>query len=306
MKISVVTYNTSNNISALSRISEIVEYNDADCIFIALQEMFNINDSLFVHKKGYIASYTKMIGMVSILLTKDNCHHEIVKIGLGFLGFPNKGFILHKIKKTILINCHLPAHEHKHRERMEMIDKIFGIVSCYKDVNTIIVAGDMNFRIRESEESRKLLENREYGLLKLRDQSNTFFEKYRLFSEGVIEFKPTFKYIVGRDQYDSKRFPSWCDRILHASKYNKKVVVYKTLNYTFSDHRPVYGEIEISADLAYDGDILANKKVFYYHRVLLTHFYCLVYDRLAMIMVLIILTVTFVLFKKMYKPTPSE
>jgi hypothetical protein len=39
------------------------------------------------------------------------------------------------------------------------------------------------------------------------------------FTEGKITFKPTYRYLVGTDQYDRKpegkmRCPSWCDRIL--------------------------------------------------------------------------------------------
>lgn len=64
-------------------------------------------------------------------------------------------------------------------------------------------------------------------------------------------FKPTYKYVEGKDEYTpakakGARTPAWCDRILYRQKeevYQKlDLIEYNTSNdIKISDHRPVYG-----------------------------------------------------------------
>ena len=66
------------------------------------------------------------------------------------------------------------------------------------------------------------------------------------FEEGVINFKPTFKYDDDSDVYDTSkkmRVPSWTDRILYKPD-NSKIVYYGRREARFSDHRPVLGIFE--------------------------------------------------------------
>lgn len=67
------------------------------------------------------------------------------------------------------------------------------------------------------------------------------------FEEPEIHFKPSYKYIVGARNYNKKRIPSFCDRILFlgypdASKTPRyKVLEYDTISECLiSDHLPVY------------------------------------------------------------------
>jgi hypothetical protein len=68
--------------------------------------------------------------------------------------------------------------------------------------------------------------------------------------EGPLKFEPTYKYIVGTSEYDTKkkRVPSWCDRILFRRSENIKVLDYNKVDYTHSDHKPIYGIFKIKAD----------------------------------------------------------
>jgi hypothetical protein len=64
------------------------------------------------------------------------------------------------------------------------------------------------------------------------------------FIEGKINFKPTYKYDIGTDTYDTsekRRSPAWCDRILYraAEGLNVKQEFYCRGELFTSDHRPV-------------------------------------------------------------------
>lgn len=54
---------------------------------------------------------------------------------------------------------------------------------------------------------------------------------------------PTYKYIKKSNQYDFKRVPSWCDRILYKSTPLKLGVRHydRKENISNSDHKPVFG-----------------------------------------------------------------
>lgn len=87
------------------------------------------------------------------------------------------------------------------------------------------------------------------------------------FTEAKLTFRPTYKFNVNSDEYDSgpkKRLPSWTDRILYIN--NPKVL--KCLSYhsdtslKISDHKPVYATFKISIDqLNEGGDGLEYKAV---------------------------------------------
>ncbi len=64
------------------------------------------------------------------------------------------------------------------------------------------------------------------------------------FEEGVINFDPTYKYDVGTNIFDTskkKRTPAWCDRIFWKKSEDVEVISYNRVNYTQSDHKPIYG-----------------------------------------------------------------
>lgn len=72
------------------------------------------------------------------------------------------------------------------------------------------------------------------------------------FEEAKIKFKPTYKFDIGTRNYNKKRIPSYCDRILYLG-YSESTNLrqYKVVGYNsipdclISDHIPVYLSINI-------------------------------------------------------------
>jgi inositol-1,4,5-trisphosphate 5-phosphatase len=51
----------------------------------------------------------------------------------------------------------------------------------------------------------------------VKNENSAFHE----LSESLIDFAPTFKHVIGSDDYDIKRRPAWTDRILYrVNTYN--------------------------------------------------------------------------------------
>jgi len=147
-------------------------------------------------------------------------------------------------------------------------DERSGIYHSVSDGFDICIwLGDFNYRI-----DMKLNEVQQYlkgeikqnipHLLKY-DQLKLEVEKGELFInkfiEAEIKFCPTYKLIVGSDDYvleeGGDRIPGWTDRILYKSKNRKtlKLIEYNSIpEIVFSDHKPVYGVFEI--DLTEKGD----------------------------------------------------
>lgn len=65
------------------------------------------------------------------------------------------------------------------------------------------------------------------------------------FEEGPLTFDPTYKYYKDSDDFDDKRTPAWCDRILYRSHNNLTQVYYGRADIKQSDHRPVLALFEV-------------------------------------------------------------
>ena len=94
-------------------------------------------------------------------------------------------------------------------------------------------------RVKELIKSDNLEELLTYD--QLRNQINQG-DVFISFLEGRITFKPTYKYDLGTDVYDTSdkaRIPSWTDRILWKGEHIE-CTFYRCHNeYKFSDHKPV-------------------------------------------------------------------
>jgi len=120
--------------------------------------------------------------------------------------------------------------------------------------------GDLNFRVEgfSAEESLRLLERNYIEKLLEYDQLKRCMASERAFNhfeEAPITFKPTYKYLIGTSNYDTRRIPSWCDRILWRveSKHRQaaRQLECRSLRYECktafanSDHKPVTAAFRI-------------------------------------------------------------
>ncbi|KAJ1984041.1 hypothetical protein H4R34_000903 [Dimargaris verticillata] len=121
------------------------------------------------------------------------------------------------------------------------------------DHDYLIWLGDLNYRIPlPPPKIQSLLDSRQYKYLQDFDQLNiqkanrTAFVD---FHEHPLDFAPTYKYEVGTNQYDAKRVPAWCDRILWWSRHNSHHVQQRTYHshmaLTSSDHKPISSSFDI-------------------------------------------------------------
>lgn len=115
-----------------------------------------------------------------------------------------------------------------------------------KDHDVQFIFGDLNFRIDlDNNTCKQWIASGNLKTLSGYDQlKKTINPNLLELDEGPLEFDPTFKYDIGSSNYDTskkKRAPAWCDRILFKKNENIELVKYNTVNYTNSDHKPVYG-----------------------------------------------------------------
>ncbi|WVZ69079.1 hypothetical protein U9M48_017926, partial [Paspalum notatum var. saurae] len=149
------------------------------------------------------------------------------------------------------ICCHLTSGEKEGDELKRNADvqeihrrTIFNPVSRVNmpktiyDHERIVWLGDLNYRINlPYEKTHELISKQDWNELFGKDQLKAELKKSHLFegwTEGVINFPPTYKYKVNSDKYISedhksgKRTPAWCDRIISHGNGMR-----------LSDHRPV-------------------------------------------------------------------
>jgi endonuclease/exonuclease/phosphatase family metal-dependent hydrolase len=202
-------------------------------------------------------------------------------ISLGVLNITkNKGAVGVRFRineDTVCIVCaHMAAGEGKCNERLKDYNHItqsmrFAVPTTQKHrtVQNLVVSqhshiifmGDLNFRITPNpdlallkkidlgehklpptEEKQMLTRLRRYDeLLNAMSWCNIF----NGFKEGVLTFRPTYKYTSTTDKYDTvtSRMPAWTDRILWRGEI--ALLEYCTKHMIGSDHKPLHAVLEL-------------------------------------------------------------
>ncbi|KAL1459505.1 hypothetical protein WDU94_011477 [Cyamophila willieti] len=208
----------------------------------------------------------RLVGMMLIVFVEENLaqrvdHVVCDTVGTGFMGkFGNKGGVAIRmdLEMTSLcfVNSHLAAHTEEYERRNQDFHVIASSISfngflppkSIKDHDQIYWLGDLNYRITDLDLMRvkNLINQGQYETVLEHDQLKRQHDLGHVFSgykEGPIHFRPTYKYDVGTDEWDSSekaRAPAWCDRVLYRGEDIKQLVDYKSIpSLKISDHKPV-------------------------------------------------------------------
>ncbi|KAL6009713.1 hypothetical protein ACLOJK_000142 [Asimina triloba] len=228
----------------------------------------------------------QMVGIfVSIWVQRELVQHvghiRLSRVGRGILGcLGNKGCIAVSMsvhQTTFCFVCsHLASGEKEGdelRRNSDVIDilkntqfpKIYNMTGSripekILEHDRVIWLGDLNYRIALSyAETRKLLEQNDWGALLEKDQLKIELEAGRVFKgwkEGKIFFAPTYKYSYNSDTYagetpatrKKRRTPAWCDRILWYGDGIEQLC-YIRIESRLSDHRPVCAVFRVEVSM---------------------------------------------------------
>lgn len=243
------------------------------------------DDNYVLLRSGQLVGAALLVFVRSSILGRiKNVEGAIKKTGMsGIAG--NKGAVAIRMEIESTSVCFVTAHlaagfandEERNRDYNTITSGLrFQRNRSIEDHDIVVWAGDFNYRIGLSYEKVKALVDealigsekvREEALGKLyeNDQLNiqmVFGKCFNYYREGRVKFLPTYKYDLGKDDFDSsdkQRIPAWTDRILWKVNQKNSMVQagevlgtqMKQLEYDsvmslrFSDHRPVYASFEM-------------------------------------------------------------
>lgn len=190
-------------------------------------------------------------------------------------------------------NCHFPAHENRVRDRVDEYQRIINSIDLPKNLRAlkprylsndstarfdcVFFMGDLNFRIeqRSFDETIQILDDilqakeepsRCYEALTQNDELLKVMETQQAFhgfDEPPIKFPPTYKFLAQTNKYDrqTKRVPSYTDRILYRSKRQRHIqcLIYDWLPQLMSsDHKPVYSLFDVLIRPGHEQNIVSS------------------------------------------------
>ncbi|XP_072103729.1 inositol polyphosphate 5-phosphatase K isoform X1 [Mobula birostris] len=189
---------------------------------------------------GYVlVTSERMQGQLLLVFAKyyllpslQDIQTDCTRTGLGGY-WGNKGAVSARLSLSghmiCFLNCHLPAHMENSEQRMDDFESILQLqqfngpaASGVLDHDVVFWFGDLNFRIEQYDIRfiKNAIEKNKLGMLWEKDQLNiakVIEPALNGFQEGPLNFRPTYKYDVGTNTFDTsskKRKPAWTDRIL--------------------------------------------------------------------------------------------
>ena len=218
-----------------------------------------------------VGIYIIIFAKKSIIKYIKNFDYQIIKTGfMGSIG--NKGACLLRFNindSKIAIACnHLSAGQELYESRRTEITDVLNTSFKkypninFKDYDYYFFFGDLNSRI-SLDYSNELIDdilknhsktlNGDFNNILINDQIKKYQKESSLIlqmDEAPIKFSPTYKYIIGSNEYDKnkKRIPSWTDRILFKKFSETSPLAYNKCLLSLSDHQPIYGVYRIKTE----------------------------------------------------------
>ncbi|CAO2205347.1 unnamed protein product [Urochloa humidicola] len=245
-------------------------------------------------KKKSRSAFVRMVSkqMVGVFLTvwvrrglrKCVQNVRVSTVGVGAMGYiGNKGAVSvsMSVYQTMFcfVCCHLAAGEKPgdaHKRNADVLEirrrtrfPAPGDQQLLRDIHDhdrIFWLGDLNYRLDVSyERAHELVSTKSWSKLAETDQLKRELRKGRAFdgwTEGVLEFAPTYKYAagsaaakyVGDEHKGGRRTPAWCDRVLSYGK-GLRLLGYRRSELALSDHRPV------TATYAAEVEVFCSRKL---------------------------------------------
>ena len=230
------------------------------------------NDSYqIVTEIDLIGIYLIIFAKTSVIKYIKNFDSQIIKTGfMGSIG--NKGACLLRFNindsKIAIACCHLSAGQEMYEARRSEITDVLNTSFKkypsinFKDYDYYFFFGDLNSRIN-LDYSNNLIEdifnnhpktlNGDFNKFLIYDQIKQYQKESSLIlqmDEAPIKFSPTYKYVIGSNEYDKnkKRIPSWTDRILFKKFSETSPLAYNKCLLSLSDHQPIYGVYRIKTE----------------------------------------------------------
>lgn len=224
------------------------------CIFI---NSSILDDSMISN----VSSESISVGYINGLIANKGAN--IIRFTINGNGQQSRG------NSFVFCNCHLHAHHSKvllrNRDFHRICKRIYDTNHKNshlkrKEIDFVFIFGDLNYRINGNRQIMDLLLKQKMFEVMLANDQLCINKEYGIvfkgFTEGKIHFKPSYKFDVGRDTYDTsnkRRIPSWTDRILYKTNENLsnsksciKQIEYNCIeNLRISDHRPVFSIFNI-------------------------------------------------------------
>nr|XP_017238974.1 PREDICTED: type IV inositol polyphosphate 5-phosphatase 3-like isoform X2 [Daucus carota subsp. sativus] len=201
---------------------------------------------------------------------------NVSTVGVGAMGYMgNKGSISVSMSIYQTLFCFICTHLSAGEKKVDAIRRNADVRAIHSrthfnsfttiplpksiyDHERIIWLGDLNYRINlPYNETRKLISTSDWTKLIEHDQLVQEFKKGGTFdgwSEGTLNFPPTYKYELNSDKYrgeDSKegrRTPAWCDRVISFGK-GIKLISYGRTELRLSDHQPVAASYMVEVEV---------------------------------------------------------
>lgn len=253
-----------------------------DLFVFGFQELLSIYDSTFdeysnsyllnfgnelvakinqLYNNDYVLVKSESFGSIGlVLITLKSNIDKINSISIQKISF---GYFYSNLKSSILvnfkyadtdysfINSHFTANEgmvnlnKRNANYWEIMNNLkINDKNILVQNGHVFFLGDLNYRCLKFDESENLLTNDE--LINSINLKKSFVG----FKESAINFKQTYKFNLGSNDYNLKRIPSYCDRILYRKYDNdeEEILSYDSLfDIKTSDHRPVYLNIKVNS-----------------------------------------------------------